>query len=125
VPSFLDGAAQLDSGAVAGAAGRRHGEDGGMFVFEQLAGEVFAVHGQHDFAGGALGQGVEAAEKHQPLINDDDLLVHVVYLDDRGEDRSELSKVCLAGGSALQIIAGVTHEQPNREPAGDPFGQNR
>jgi prophage tail gpP-like protein len=67
-PDAVRAAVQLDARAAAAGALRQAGEQLGVLVLQQLAGEVAAVDRHHDLAGPPLGQGVEAADHHRPLV---------------------------------------------------------
>jgi hypothetical protein len=47
----------------------RCGKALGLLMFEEFAGEVAALHDQHDFSALSLREHVEATEQHRPLVD--------------------------------------------------------
>lgn len=88
----------------AATAARRPAEVLRVLVLQDLAGEVATAHGHHHFPCPVLGEHVEAAQHDEALVDDDDLLVHVVDLDDSRDDRAEF---CQAIGESLLLLQGV------------------
>ncbi len=113
VPVLCLSAAQVNLGTAAPSTGWGLRERLGLLVVEELTGEAFALHDEHNLAAVALREDVEAAQQHQPFIDDDDLLMEGVDLDDSRGHLPQLGHVLLRGGALLTGVAGVTHEYHN------------
>jgi hypothetical protein len=87
-------------------------------MLEQLPGEVAAAHRKHDLSRPALGQGVEAAEKHCFFVDDHNLLMHDVDLDDRLCHLPQSGHVVLMFGPTLQPVARVADKENDSDAAG-------
>ncbi|WP_391858922.1 hypothetical protein [Streptomyces rhizosphaerihabitans] len=87
-----------------------------MLVLQELAGEVAAAHRHHDLAGPRLGQGVEAADHHRPLVDHRDLLVHDVDGDDRVDDGPQVRDEALAVRAGLELVLSSRMNTVTRTP---------